>query len=123
MSVNMSPVKLVQVIDADCCPPVLRSSLGEEEAERLAAALKVMADPARLRLVSLIAAQPSGEACQCDLTDEVGLSQPTVSHHLRVLHEAGVLEREQRGRWAYYRIRSDPLTQMARAISPALRAS
>jgi ArsR family transcriptional regulator len=114
-------VKLVQVIDADCCPPVLRSSLGQEEAERLAAALRVMADPARLRLVSMISAQPGGEACQCDLTDAIGLSQPTVSHHLRVLHEAGVLDREQRGRWAYYRIRSDPLTQMARAISPGTR--
>ncbi|HEV3475018.1 MAG TPA: metalloregulator ArsR/SmtB family transcription factor [Actinomycetota bacterium] len=114
-------MKLVQVIDADCCPPVLRSSLDEEEAGRLAAALKVMADPARLRLVSLIAAQPGGEACQCDLTHEIGLSQPTVSHHLRVLHEAGVLDREQRGRWAYYRIRSDPLRQLAQAISPVTR--
>jgi ArsR family transcriptional regulator len=114
-------MKLVQVIDADCCPPVLRSPLGRQEAERLASALRVMADPARLRLVSLIAAQPGGQACQCDLTDAIGLSQPTVSHHLRVLHEAGVLDREQRGRWAYYRIRSDPLVQMARAISPGTR--
>lgn len=114
-------MKLVQVIDADCCPPMLTSSLDEAEAERLAGALRVMADPARLRLVSLIAAQPNGEACQCELTDEMGLSQPTVSHHLRVLHEAGVLDRQQRGRWAYYRIRSDPLTQLARAISPARR--
>ena len=114
-------MKLIQEIDADCCPPVMRSSLGSDEADRLAAALKVMADPARLRLVSMIAAQPGGEACQCDLTDEIGLSQPTVSHHLRVLQEAGVLDREQRGRWAYYRIRSDPLRQMARAIAPVRR--
>ena len=68
----------------------------------VAAALRVLADPARLRLLSLIQAQPGGEACVCNLTEPLGLSQPTVSHHLKVLTQAGLLERDQRGRWAYY---------------------
>nr|WP_091184372.1 metalloregulator ArsR/SmtB family transcription factor [Microlunatus flavus] len=74
------------------------------EAERLAGLLKAVADPARLRLLSLVARSADGEACICDLTAPVGLSQPTVSHHMRVLVEAGLLAREQRGRWAYYRL-------------------
>ena len=78
-------------------------------AERLAAALKAIADPARLRLLSLIQAQPDHEACVCHLTEPLGLSQPTVSHHLKVLLQAGLVEREQRGSWAYFRVREEPL--------------
>src|SRR5262249_13943294 len=74
-------------------------------------------DPARLRLVSLIAAQPDAEACVCNLTEPLGLSQPTVSHHLKVLHEAGILAREQRGRWAYYRLMPEPLRLLSDALS------
>jgi ArsR family transcriptional regulator len=109
-------MRLIQVID-DCCPPLLEAPLTQDEAETLAAALKVLADPARLRLVSLIAAQPSVEACVCDLTEPLGLTQPTVSHHLKVLHDAGILDREQRGRWAYYRLNAEPLSVVARALS------
>jgi ArsR family transcriptional regulator, arsenate/arsenite/antimonite-responsive transcriptional repressor len=87
-----------------CCEPVLTSALSVEEADQLAAAFKLLSDPVRLRLLSLIANAPGGEACACDLTEPLGRSQPTVSHHLSALTAAGLLEREQRGRWAYYRV-------------------
>ena len=76
--------------------------LGEDEAEELAAAFKVLADPVRLRLLSMVA--NAGEACACDLADPVSRSQPTISHHMALLTEAGLVSREQRGRWAYYRV-------------------
>lgn len=93
---------------AECCGPQLaRATLSRQAAERLAEAMKVLADPARLQLLSLIAARPNREACVCHLTAPLGLSQPTVSHHLKVLHEAGLLAREQRGKWVYYRMLVD----------------
>jgi ArsR family transcriptional regulator len=92
-----------------CCAPLSEEALGAADAEQLAAALRVIADPARLRLLSLIQAQPDGEACVCHLQEPLGLSQPTVSHHLKVLVDAGLLEREQRGRWAYFRVVPDQL--------------
>jgi ArsR family transcriptional regulator, arsenate/arsenite/antimonite-responsive transcriptional repressor len=110
-------VKLIQEIDAACCPPVVASPLGDDEADRLAGALRVIADPARLRLVSIVAS--SGGSCVCDLTDMLGLSQPTVSHHLRVLSDAGVLRREKRGRWAYYSVDPEPLELLRSALDPA----
>ena len=93
-------VKTIATIAASC-PPLLHRPLDEDEARRLAQALSAIADPARLRLLSLIQAQPEGEACVCHLTEPLGLSQPTVSHHLKVLLQAGLVEREQRGSWAY----------------------
>jgi ArsR family transcriptional regulator, arsenate/arsenite/antimonite-responsive transcriptional repressor len=87
-----------------CCAPILRSRLREEDADELATAFKAIADPARLRLLNFIAAQPSAEACVCHLIAPVGLSQPTVSHHLKVLTSAGLLERERRGTWMFYRL-------------------
>jgi len=87
-----------------CCPPVFEGRLKKSDAEGLADAFKAIADPARLRLLSFIAAQPSGEACVCYLMKPLGLSQPTVSHHLKILFDAGLLERERRGTWVYYRI-------------------
>ena len=99
-----------------CCTPVLEGTLAAGEAEHLASAFSVLADPARLRLVSFIAAQPDGEACVCDLTSPVGLSQPTVSHHLKVLHEAGIVERERRGRWVFYRVLPERLSVLADAL-------
>ena len=115
--VNMSSVKLVQTIDAACCPAVLSAPLDDDDAERLAGALRVLADPARLRLLSLIGATSAGEACVCDLTEPLGLSQPTVSHHLKVLAEAGLVEREQRGRWAYFRVNTEPLELLRGALA------
>ena len=107
----------IAVIDAACCPQILAAPLGEEAAERLAGALKVLADPARLRLLSLIGAQPDDEACVCDLTAPLGLSQPTVSHHLKVLTEAGLVGREQRGRWVYYWLLPEPIELLRSALA------
>lgn len=119
-NVNMTAVKLLQVISEDCCPQILSAPLGAAEAEEVAAALRVVADPARLRLLSLISNTEGGEACVCNLTAPLGLSQPTVSHHLKVLSEAGLLEREQRGRWAYYRVVPERLDVLRRAlVTPA----
>jgi ArsR family transcriptional regulator, arsenate/arsenite/antimonite-responsive transcriptional repressor len=97
---------------AATCPPLLQGPLEAEAADRLAAALKVISDSARLRLLSLIAAQPGGEACVCHLTGPLGLSQPTVSHHLKVLLQAGLVEREQRGSWAFFRVVPEPLAAL-----------
>ena len=115
MRVNMIRMRLLQTLQ-ECCPPVLSAPLGEEDADRLARALRVVADPARLRLLGLIQARPGAEACVCQLTQPLGLSQPTVSHHLKVLHDAGLLEREQRGRWAYYRVVPDSLGALRNAL-------
>lgn len=108
------PVRLV----SPCCPPVLRGTLGRGDAEALAAAFKALADPTRLRLVSFIAEQPRGEACVCHLTAPAGLSQPTVSHHLKLLHDAGLLAREKRGAWVYYRIVAERLEALRATLAP-----
>jgi ArsR family transcriptional regulator len=89
---------------AASCPPLLERALDSKEADELARVLKVLAEPARLRLLSLIQAQPEGEACVCHLVGPLGLSQGTVSHHLKALLSAGLVTREQRGSWAYYRV-------------------
>ena len=101
----MKPIATI----AATCPPLLQEAIDDVQAEQLAAALKVLAEPARLRLLSLIQAQSGGEACVCHLTEPLGLSQPTVSHHLKVLLQAGLVEREQRGSWAYFRVVPEPL--------------
>ena len=95
---------------AASCPPLLQAPIQPDQAQQLATALRVLADPARLRLLSLIQAQPGGEACVCHLIEPLGLTQPTVSHHLKVLLQAGLVEREQRGTWAYFRVVPEPLT-------------
>jgi ArsR family transcriptional regulator len=84
------------------CAPEGEVGMDVESADRLAGVLGALAEPTRLRLVSLVAVGPGGQACVCDLTDPVGLTQPTVSHHLKVLVDAGILEREQRGKWAHF---------------------
>jgi ArsR family transcriptional regulator len=96
---------------------VLQAPLGKDEAEELAAGLRALADPVRLRLLSFIAAQPDAEACVCDLTAPVELSQPTVSHHLKLLHEAGILEREKRGSWVFYKVRSERLEALRATLA------
>ncbi|HEX5948434.1 MAG TPA: metalloregulator ArsR/SmtB family transcription factor [Actinomycetota bacterium] len=116
-------MRLIQQIDETCCPPVLSTPLEEGEAAGLAGALRVVADPARLRLLSLIASRPGAEACVCELTEPLGLAQPTVSHHLRVLHEAGVLDRDKRGRWVFYRLNPEPLRLIRAALEPAAEAA
>lgn len=100
-----------------CCAPV-SAGLDEDEAAELAAQFKLLADPARLRLLSLVASAEGGEACACDLVEAVGRSQPTVSHHLSLLVEAGLLTRERRGRWAWYRVVPDRLGALQAALAP-----
>ena len=102
---------------AQCCAPVAGAIAAPSEADRLAGRFKALADPTRLRLISLVAAHADGEACVCDLTEPVGLSQPTVSHHLRILVEAEVLTREQRGKWAYYRLVPETLDALSALLA------
>lgn len=100
-----------------CCEPVLVAPLDEDESLQLASAFKLLSDPVRLRLLSLIANAPGGEACACDLTAPIGRSQPTVSHHLSALTDAGLLQRDKRGRWAYYRVNRDRLAILRDALA------
>jgi ArsR family transcriptional regulator, arsenate/arsenite/antimonite-responsive transcriptional repressor len=95
-----------------CCTPLVKSAMTMEQAESIAPLLKALADPVRLRLLSLVASGSEGEACVCDLNDAFDLSQPTISHHLKVLHEAGLLDRSKRGVWVYYRIRPAALADL-----------
>ena len=105
----------VRVIEP-CCDPVLVEPLDHTEADELAAAFRVLADPVRLRLLSLVATAPDGELCACDVVDMIGRSQPTVSHHLSILADAGLLAREQRGRWAYFRVDPDRVAVLRDAL-------
>jgi len=105
---------------AACCPPLSKEPLTAGQAEQVAPLLKALAEPVRLRLMSLIASHPGGEACVCDLNGAFDLSQPTISHHLKVLHEAGLLDRDKRGVWVYYRARTEALASLGALIgSPA----
>jgi ArsR family transcriptional regulator len=99
-----------------CCTPVIGSVLDIEAASRLATMFKALGDPTRVRLLSLIAAHEGGEACICDLTEPVGLSQGTVSHHMKLLADAGLVSRDQRGKWAYYRVVTPTLTSLSNAL-------
>jgi ArsR family transcriptional regulator len=101
---------------AACCPPLSREPLSREQAEQIAPLLKALADPVRLRLMSLVASHPGGEACVCDLNDAFDLSQPTISHHLKVLYDNGLLDREKRGVWVYYRARPGALASLGALI-------
>jgi ArsR family transcriptional regulator, arsenate/arsenite/antimonite-responsive transcriptional repressor len=100
-----------------CCPPLLAGRLTGAEAASAAVLFRVLGEPARLQLLSLIAAQPSGEVCACELVESLGLSQPTVSHHLKVMYEAGLLEKERRGTWIYYRIVQEQLVSLREVLA------
>lgn len=106
-----------------CCGTVTGGILHQEAVERLARSFKALSDPARVRLLSLIAATPSGEACICDLTGPLGLSQPTVSHHMRQLVEAGLVTREQRGRWAFYAVIDEALEALSGSLHSRVSVS
>lgn len=101
---------------AACCASAESAALTAEQADAIARTFKALGDPTRVRLLSLIAASRDGEACICDLTEPVGLSQPTVSHHMKLLVDAGLATREQRGRWAYFRVVTDALDTAAHAL-------
>jgi len=107
-SFELTPVEAVA-----CCSPLLTEPISTEAAERISALLKALADPVRLRLLSLVAAHAGQEACVCDLNEAFDLSQPTISHHLKVLHEVGLLERSKRGTWVYYSVRRETLADLA----------
>jgi ArsR family transcriptional regulator len=109
---SKSLLELTPVETVACCSPLAKEPLTAGQAERIAPLLKALADPVRLRLLSLVASHADGEACQCDLNDAFDLSQPTISHHLKVLHEAGLLDRDKRGVWAYYRVKTEAFADL-----------
>ena len=120
----MARIRLPLVVDLDlCCSRVTSGDLDVEAAERLAHLFKALGDPTRVRLLSMIAAAGTGEACICDLTAPVGLTQPTVSHHMKLLVDAGLVTREQRGKWAFYAVVPEALDALAGALAPRAAAS
>ena len=117
---GMATAALLPLTDISaCCAPLTQEAIPLEQAELLARKLKALADPTRLRLISIVAASDGAEACVCDLTEPIGLSQPTVSHHLRILLEAGYLTRSRRGTWAYYRLVPGALESVSQLLVTA----
>jgi DNA-binding transcriptional ArsR family regulator len=118
---ELSPTAGQQAVTEGCSIPLVREPVSEAAAAGLAQVFKALGDPVRLRLVSLIGARAGGEVCVCDLTSAFDLSQPTISHHLKVLREAGLIDSERRGTWVYYRLVPGALERMAAALSPPAR--
>ncbi len=104
--------------DPLCCQPLASGPMGDDDARELADLLKALADPVRLQIVSLVIAADSGELCACDLPEQLGRSQPTISHHLTKLVSAGLLQREQRGKWAWFRLADRRLAALAEVLRP-----
>ena len=102
----------------NCCTPLFAGVIDEEEATDMAPVLAALGDPVRLRMISMLAAAPEGSVCGCDLEEPLELSQPTVSHHLKVLREAGLIEGERRGRWIHYSVVPERVTEIRDALSP-----
>lgn len=109
---------LNETVPVACCAPLVREPISADEAVDLAKTMKALADPTRLRLLSIVAATEGQEACVCDLTEPVGLSQPTVSHHLKILTDAGFLTRSKRSTWAYYALVPGALDRVAAVLTP-----
>ncbi|WP_300682398.1 metalloregulator ArsR/SmtB family transcription factor [Nocardioides sp.] len=103
--------------DVDCCTPATHAPLADEVALPLAARFKALGDPTRVKLLALIAESSTAEACICDLTAPIGLSQPTISHHMKQLVDAGLVTSEKRGRWVFYRLVPDALTALASTLT------
>ncbi|NKE57083.1 winged helix-turn-helix transcriptional regulator [Lentzea sp. PSKA42] len=103
--------------EASCCEPLSEGPLAEQQAAELSTMFKALGDPVRLRLLSMIASQPDGEVCVCELTPAFDLSQPTISHHLKLLRQAGLVDSERRGTWVYYRVRPETTDRMAAVLS------
>jgi ArsR family transcriptional regulator, arsenate/arsenite/antimonite-responsive transcriptional repressor len=118
---SKSQLELTPVQAVACCSPLARDPLSAEQAERIAPLLKAVADPVRLRLLSLVASHADGEACVCDLNEAFDLSQPTISHHLKQLHECGLLDREKRGVWVYYRVNAGALSDLGALLGGVSR--
>src|SRR5215472_1534502 len=116
-SLELIPVGGSQADAGECSIPLVREPIGESAAAGLAQVFKALGDPVRLRLVSLIGAHQGGEACVCDLTDAFDLTQPTISHHLKVLREAGIITSQRRGTWVYYRLVPAVLDRMGALLT------
>ncbi|RBQ18355.1 transcriptional regulator [Spongiactinospora rosea] len=105
-------------VTIECCPPIARRPLDETEAAELAVLLKAVADPVRLRLLSMIGSNAGGETCVCDLTVAFDLTAPTISHHLKILRTAGLIDGERRGTWVYYRLIPETVTRLGTLFTP-----
>lgn len=114
-----APLTLAPAANEACCTPAAEAMIDDATAHSLAKVCKALGDPTRVKLLALITASAEGEMCVCDLTEPVGLSQPTVSHHMKLLVDAGLVTREQRGRWAYYQPTTGTLADAARALTTA----
>ena len=122
VAVTSEPKRALPLQADECCTPLLREPLTASQAAELSYILKALADPTRLRLVSMVAAHEGGEACVCELTEPLGLTQPTISHHLKILVDAGIFSRDKRGVWAYYALRPAAFQALAAILgdtSPA----
>lgn len=117
---SKSVLELTPVEAVACCSPLIREPISAEQAETISPLLKALADPVRLRLLSLVASHHEGEACVCDLNDAFDLSQPTISHHLKVLHEAGLLDRSKRGVWVYYNVNTAAMSDLSTLLDGTL---
>ena len=118
MSKQDAPLAVISLnADAPCCPPLAQRRVPAEAAVVLAPAFKALGDPVRLQLMSMIASAEDGEVCVCDLTPAFDLTGPTISHHLKALREAGLVDAERRGTWVYYRARPGLLRQLAALLS------
>jgi ArsR family transcriptional regulator len=116
-TLELTPTARSQAVVEGCAIPLVREPIGEAAAAGLAQVFKALGDPVRLRLVSLIGAHQGGEVCVCDLTEAFDLTQPTISHHLKVLREAGIITSERRGTWVYYRLEPAALERMAALLT------
>ncbi len=114
-----APITPLLLLDAECCEPLGVDALDAPAADQLARAFRAMADPVRLRLLSMIAAAPSGEVCACDLATPLQKSQPTISHHLKVLREAGLVTSRKRGTWVHYRVNPEQLAALRDVLTVA----
>jgi ArsR family transcriptional regulator len=117
---NQKPLPVVSADDQECCAPLAREPLSPGGADELAPLFKAVADPMRLRLLSLIACHDGGESCVCDLTAAFDVTAPTISYHLKILREAGLISAERRGTWVYYRINSQVMARMSAVLVPQL---
>jgi ArsR family transcriptional regulator, arsenate/arsenite/antimonite-responsive transcriptional repressor len=116
--------KLLPVLEpggAECCQPLACEPLSPGGAEEMAALFKAVADPLRLRLLSLIACHEGGESCVCDLTGEFEVTAPSISYHLKILREAGLISSERRGTWVYYRVEPEAMARMSAVLAPPSR--
>jgi ArsR family transcriptional regulator, arsenate/arsenite/antimonite-responsive transcriptional repressor len=117
MSKSAAPPATVLAADPPCCPPLAQNRIPAEVAAVLAPAFKALGDPTRLQLMSMIASAPGGEICVCDLTPAFDISGTTISHHLKVLREAGLVDAERRASWVYYRPRPGLMRQLATLLA------